>query len=75
MNCEIEQKKKNNSKLKKLKKLCLLVRVDQLLRDVVKEVPASVGKRALQERQCDQAYVVILEGLESICRLQPVVVT
>lgn len=59
----------------KAEKLCLLMRVDQLLCDVVEEVPASVGEGALQERQCDQANVIIPEGLESMCRLQPVVVT
>lgn len=61
--------------VQKEKELCLLVRVLQLLCDVIKEVPASIGEGALQERQCDQAYVVILEGLKSMCRLQPVVVT
>lgn len=50
------------------------MRVDQLLCDVVEEVPASISEGALQERQRDQTYVVIPEGLKSMRWLQPVVV-
>lgn len=53
----------------------LHVGVHQLLRDVVEEVPPPVGEGALQEGQGYQTHVVVLEGLEGVGRLQPVVLS
>ena len=49
------------------------VRVDQLLCDVIQEVPAAVSKGALQEGQGNQAHVVLLKTLKCMRRLQPVI--
>lgn len=52
-----------------------LVWLHQLLCDIIEEVPASICEGALQERQRDQPDVVVTEGLEGVCWLQPVIVT
>lgn len=51
------------------------VGVNQLLSDVVEEIPATICEGTLQERQSYQTNIIIREGLEGVRRLQPVVVT
>lgn len=53
----------------------LPVRVYQLFCDIVEEVPASIGKRALQEGQSYQTNIIVTEGLKGVCWLKPVIVT
>lgn len=48
-----------------------LVGINKFLSHVIKKVPASVGKGALKESQCDEADVGFLEILKRILWLQP----
>lgn len=48
-----------------------LVGINKFLRHVIKEVPASIGKGALKESQCNEANVGFLEILKCILWLQP----
>lgn len=50
-----------------------LVGINKFLSHVIKKVPASVGKGALKESQCNEADVGFLKSLKCILWLQPVV--
>lgn len=52
-----------------------LVGIHKFLSHIIEEVPASVGKGALKESQCDEANVRFLEILKCILWLQPEVLS
>lgn len=48
-----------------------LVGINKFLSHIIKKVPASIGKGALKESQCDEADVGFLEILKCVLWLQP----
>ena len=52
-----------------------LVRVNQLFCDIVEEIPAPIGKRALQEGQRHESHIRGLEEFKGMFWLQPKIFT
>lgn len=48
-----------------------LVGINKFLSHIIKKIPASVGKGALKESQCNEADVGFLEILKCVLWLQP----